>query len=658
MFPLLTLTRAFFLTLLLSTAPAADVSLKKETLDGTTAYRLHNYRVGLLVTPARGGAVTSYKDKLGGNTELIHQQPNNGLCIDHFQAQPWPGELLDAAYEVEAVEQTDERCTIRLSTIVKGQWRGAEYPKLRGLRLDKTYTLVAGSPALRCDVTITAPGKSSALSGYWSQNVFFAGGQYDLDTDVSFRPCARGVRVKSATRTGHFGREDFLRDFSDGWMALIDTTARNGLVVLTDYNDLKFQYVCAGNRTVEPMFQVAYLPAGASRTYTMHIVPVTGLDNVVAATADYVAGYQMQSDNQGSGSVRLSVVRSVTTPKQLSLDLSVMNVENRELTVEAGTAGFGPLRDQPQTKGTTFSGAGMDPLVLKATSTAVLDSGKAVTHVWEQYHNGAYKWGENIQTDMASPYYTGLRPRQKLKLQKPKSLRLRKPYQWRVWYAEGKLDDYYNVVSAVRLVSGYRGDRTLRKRSFLSYSSFGTKLSSFPYDYEELLGYNYIVLGGVKKDALGDLGIEMLCDYLSAGGGMLVLGGPSAYGPSRLAGTKLEARWPVKIRSEDFDLQDVDGKALEVADPSVPFLMDLDFSAKPRVRYVHEAEIRPNAKVVLTVGGQPFLVIGEAGAQKGRVAPMGDVGENTPFWAWSDWPYLLRQIFWWATKRDEYLRPF
>lgn len=663
MLPIHKLSKAVLLSALLAGQAAAGVTIKKETVDGATVYRLQNYRVNLVVSPAQGGAVTSYKDKLGGNVELIHQRPRNGLCMDHFQAQPWPGELLDAPYKIEAVQQKDSQCTIRLSIIAKGLWRGAQYPKLKGLRLDKTYTLAADSPALRCDVRITAPGKSSKLFGYWTQNVFFAGGRFDLDSDVSFRPCARGVRVKSATKAGHFGREDFLSDFSDGWMALVDTKAKNGLVVLADYDDLKFQYVCAGNRTVEPMFQIAYLPPSASRTYTVHIVPVVGLDNVVAATADYVAGYQMQSDNKGSGSVELAVVRSVRAPKRLSLELSVMNVENRKLTANAGALVFSKLSDRPQLKKATFSGAGSDPLVLKATATAALADGKKATHVWEQYHNGAYKWGENIRTDMATPYYIGLRPPQKLKLHKPKSLRLLKPYQWRVWYAEGKLDDYYNVASAVRLVTTYRGDSTLRKRAFVSHSSFGTKLSAFPYDYEELLGYNYIVFGGVKKDALGDIGIEMLCDYLSAGGGMIVLGGPSAYGPSRLAGSKLESLWPVKLRDTNFDLKDVAGKPLEVADPSVAFLMDLDFSAKPRVRYVHDVEVKPGATVVLKAGGRPFLVIGEAGPKKARVAcilgaPMGTVGEGTPFWAWKDWPYLLRQIVWWSTKRDEYLRPF
>ena len=48
-----------------------------------------------------------------------------------------------------------------------------------------------------------------------------------------------------------------------------------------------------------------------------------------------------------------------------------------------------------------------------------------------------------------------------------------------------------------------------------------------------------LILGGVKQDALGNIGQEMLCDYLKAGGSMLVLGGPAAYGASQLAGTPL-----------------------------------------------------------------------------------------------------------------------
>jgi len=638
------------------------VTLKEQKTGGKTAYRLENERVVLLLSSARGGAVTSYKDKRGGHVELIHQQPRNGLCMDHFQAQPWPGELLDAAYSGKAVKQSVDECTVRFTYDVKGHWRGAEYPKLNGLLLQKTYTLRAGSPALGCEVRITAPKTEARLFAYWLQNVFFAGGRYDMDADVCFRPSVRGVRRKAGKDFGHYGREGFLRDFSGGWMALVDTQAKTGLAVLSNYDDLDVLYACAGNRTVEPMYRMTYLPAGASVAYTTHIVPLAGLDNVAAASEDFVAGYRMKSDGKGNGWVALSVVRSVTAPKRLTLDVSVMSVDSPDKTVKAGQIVVENLSEKPQTKKLTFAGAGGDPLVLKVQATVALAAGKTRTHHLEDYYNGSYKWGENIKTDMATPYYAAPRPPQKIRLQKPKAMRLANPGQYHVWYAEGLLDDMYNVTSAVRLTSLFHEGRTLRHRAFVRrQGSFGTRLSSFPFDYEKLLAYNAVVLGGVKRDALGDVGIEMLCDFLDARGGMIVLGGPLAYGFSGLAGSKLGKRWPVTPASEPFDMQDLGSAPIQVAE-NVPFLVGLDWSAKPCVKYLHQVAVKPWGKTVLTAGGQPFLVIGEAGKAKARVAcilgaPMGTLGKGkTPFWEWEDWRFFLRQVYWWVVRHDDMFR--
>jgi uncharacterized membrane protein len=637
----------------------AAVTLKEETLDGKPAYRLENYRVNLVILPAQGGAVVSYKDKLGGNVELIPPGKYNGLCLDHFQCQTWPGELLAAPYDGKIVKQAPDECAVQVSWTVKGEFGGSLFPKLKGLLLEKTYTLRDGSPALETRVKLTAPAKSSTLVDYWSQNVFFAGGTFDFDTDASFRPTVRGVRVKTDRKNGFTGPEDFLRDFNDGWLALLDVKSKSGLVVMTDYNDLRFLYVCGSSRTLEPMFEMAYLPAGASREYTLHVVPVAGLDNIVAATPDYIAGYQMKSDNQGAGSVELAVVRSVRPVAKLTMNVSVGTADKPAPGVTAGELAFDAPGDTPQTKSGTFTGAGPDPLILQVEAKAAPASGDPVAHRFEEYVNGAYQWGENIQTDMASPRYKGVRPPQQLRLNKPKVLKLPRPWEMQMWYAEGLLDDYYGVTQALRLT--HQSDGKIKwTRSFLSANIFGTKLSSFPYDYEELFSYDYIVLGGVRQDALGGLGIEMLCDYLTAGGGLVVLGGPMAYNKSDLAGTKFADLWPVKILPGESDLLDLQGAAIEVVDPTVPFLMDLDWKPRPAVRYLHNVELKPGARVVLTAGGKPFLVTGEAGPNKARVicilgAAMGTVpAGQTAFWEWSDWRYLMRQVFWWTQPYYDY----
>ena len=50
-----------------------------------------------------------------------------------------------------------------------------------------------------------------------------------------------------------------------------------------------------------------------------------------------------------------------------------------------------------------------------------------------------------------------------------------------------------------------------------------------------------IILGGAGKTALKPIGLEMLHDYLLAGGSLIVLGSYGAYGHAQLQGTKLGA---------------------------------------------------------------------------------------------------------------------
>ncbi|NCO36945.1 MAG: hypothetical protein GW893_24195, partial [Armatimonadetes bacterium] len=84
----------------LTSGAHAAVSLTTGDKDGNTRYRMDNGRVSLVVDPSKGGVVVSYKDKLGGDVELIPDQSPHGLGIDHFQSQYWPGEMLGAKYEV------------------------------------------------------------------------------------------------------------------------------------------------------------------------------------------------------------------------------------------------------------------------------------------------------------------------------------------------------------------------------------------------------------------------------------------------------------------------------------------------------------------------------------------------------------------------------
>ncbi|MCG2661195.1 MAG: hypothetical protein L6437_13235 [Kiritimatiellae bacterium] len=639
-------------------ANSAEVKMSEESVDGKKVFRLENYRVNLVISPERGGAVVSYRDKLGGNVELIQQTKYGALCMDHFQAQSWPGELLEVPYEAKVIKNEPGECVIQVSRTATGSWGGSEYPELAGIILEKTYILKADSPALESRVKLTAPAKSSKLAAYWSQCIFWAGGTYDSDNDWTFRPSVRGVRAKSKDKLGHFGFEDFLADFTAGWIALIDKKSKSGLAVISDYDDVKFLYVNQANHTVEHMFNITWLPAGGSAEFYTKIIPVAGLDNVVAANEDFVAGCKMSSDNRGSGKISLDFVRSANAPKEVKLDISIKNIMNPAMVAKAGTIKVEGIGDTVKSAELAFSGAGADPLVLQATGEAVLASGTAGKISFEEFFCGAYRWADNITTDMATPFYKGEKPAQKLKLQKPQSISLRKPGKFNVWFVDGLLDDYLRISDSVNLVSGVYDGGRVRKCSFVISSSFGTKLTWFPYDYEEMLSYNYMVFGGVKADALGPIGIEMISDYQKAGGGIVMLGSPLSYGNSGLAGTKFAELLPVKIKGHAFDIKDVAGAEIKV-EQNLPMLEDLDWNSRPAVRFIHEVEVKDWGKVVLTAGGKPFLVIGET-TNKARVAclmgtPMGTLQDEKglPFWKWNDWPYLMRQIFWWVSKHDE-----
>ncbi|MDD5704807.1 MAG: glutamine amidotransferase [Kiritimatiellae bacterium] len=637
----------------------ADVTLTQEDCAGKPCYRLDNGRVSLRVDPARGGAVISYRDKLGGDVDVVPEKSPNGLCIDHFQSQDWPGEMLGATYEVIDRKNDPQACALVLRYTVTGRWGGNEEARLKDLVLEKTYTLRADSPALECRIKITAPKKDSKLLAYWQQNIFFAGGQYDRATDKSFRPTTRGVRVKAGENWGATGPESFVRDISAGWLALLDTQRKTGLVMLSDYNELDALYANGGNATLESMYRITYLPAGQAVEYIAYIVPVVGLDNVVAATTNYIAGYRMKSDGHGTGQLALSAIRSANAPAALSLKVSLLNVQKPAQVTPVGTVAFAALGDQVQTKALAFQNAGADPLVLQVDAECPAATGTVATNRFEEYYNGAYSWGENMTVDMVTPVYRGERPKQKLTLYKPEPLKLKPLPGMQVWYAEGLLDDVYRLTPAMQM--SYLPNSAVDRldRVFTSYSpNWLTKLSSFPYDYERLLSYDLIVLGGVKQESLGNIGQEMLGDYLRAGGGMIVLGGPAAYGAAHLGGTPLGELLPVTMANTAFDTEKLADAVLQPTPTGASILEDLDWSAKPRVRYLHKATAKPWGNVVVEADGRPFLVIGEVGPNKARVAcilgvPMGMAEANAaPFWQWKDWTYLMRQVIWWTMKEN------
>lgn len=635
---------------------AEPVSLAVAKVDGHDVIKLQNYRVSLTVDPTHGGAITSYSDKLAP-AELVLQKSFNGLCMDHFQEQSWPGEMLEVPYDYKIVVQTPEEAQVTVSRKVSGVWGGKlANKKLSDLLLEKTYTLRADSPAITCAVKLTAPVDEAKVFSYWVQNVYFAGGDFDQAVDRTFRPSARGVRSSAQQKNGMYGAEEWLRDFSDGWMALVDTQKKSGLAAITDYNDLRINYACGGNLTNELMFNTNYLPKGQSRTYVTQLTPIIGLDKILHVGGKMLVGYAISTDNKGAGSVKFAVERSAEVVRDLTFAVSVAGATDGK-EVKVGTATFGPLVDAPQEQSLVLANIPSDPVVLRVTASGHTADGKEFTEKFEDFFSGAYKWGDNIQTDMRSPVYAAERPPQKLTIAKPAQMLAKRTYAGSHLFFQGLLDEEYNIAGAVHL-AGYD-----QKTDVIYYNYSGSwygELSDFPYDYDKLLSYDCVILGGVSKSGLKPLGLEMMQDYLQAGGGLVVLGSHGAYGRSQLKGTKLADAFPVDFSSEISDLKMTGGKRVSMGPDTADFLKYSTLSDKATCYFLHPATAKPGAKVLMQVDGQPFMVAGEYGPNKARIvcilgAPMGSpAAGQTPFWQEDDWCLMLRNAIWWVSHRDEH----
>ena len=114
-----------------------------------------------------------------------------------------------------------------------------------------------------------------------------------------------------------------MRDFSAGWISLIDTRKKSGLSMITNYDDLRINYANIGNQSNELMFNTTYLPRGQSRTYTVQLLPVVGIDRLLYTDAQLTVGYAMQTDNKGGGKVDFTVERSAQPVNTLTLDVAI-----------------------------------------------------------------------------------------------------------------------------------------------------------------------------------------------------------------------------------------------------------------------------------------------------------------------------------------------
>ena len=241
----------------------------------------------------------------------------------------------------------------------------------------------------------------------------------------------------------------------------------------------------------------------------------------------------------------------------------------------------------------------------------------------------------------------------------------------RVWFAKGlyyKLYHLQEVLDARKAAVSYayiiRGQRGSALAGFpLEGKPLGPKAPLAdpdeekadlrpppPGPYEQVMSYDLIVLCDIDLEAFTVPQRAMIQDFVRAGGGLLVVGGPFAFGRGGMEhSTLLEPLLPVTTTGE-FDLQPLPAPAPLQPVKGHIAKDGLAWAQHPTVLWLHHAQPKKGATVEMTAGGLPALVTWEYG--KGRVAALTAtvLGEPpTPCWEWADWPKLMTNVVQWLT---------
>ena len=182
-----------------------------------------------------------------------------------------------------------------------------------------------------------------------------------------------------------------------------------------------------------------------------------------------------------------------------------------------------------------------------------------------------------------------------------------------------------------------------------------TSLDALPGTAAEMGQYNVVILDDVDPLALGGTGQTLVRSLLQHGGGLLLTGGFYAYGNSHVKGTDLEPFWPVTV-SAPFDLLSSTPPAVLAPAGKSPLTAGLSWDKHPAVLWRQALPARPDAQVLITAGGQPFLVVRSTptGRQAAVLAaPLGVPPEGSlAYQDWKDWPVLLARLIKWLAQGE------
>lgn len=175
----------------------------------------------------------------------------------------------------------------------------------------------------------------------------------------------------------------------------------------------------------------------------------------------------------------------------------------------------------------------------------------------------------------------------------------------------------------------------------------------FPFTMEELSEYACVILSDVGADTLliptgtfyaGKVfpnRCQLLKDYVLQGGGLLMIGGYMTFngigGQGKWWATPVQDVLPVQLLTCDDRMEHCEGIVPEVVDAGHPILKEIE-GPWPHLLGYNKSSLKDGAELVMTVGGDPFVVAASYGEGKTAVFS----SDCSPHWApqeFCDWKY-------------------
>jgi len=620
----------------------ADVILKQgKDKKGNITLSISNNYFRIIITPSKGGSITSFVDKATGKEWLSDIITSPGLFYDHVWQQTWPGELFYAPYNFSIEKKDKKECRIKVWKVITGKINEQIDVNIANLLLEKTYIIEDRNPFIKTMIRISNPTEKNKFFGYWMQNIFCPGGKRN---SVYFRPSTQGIEVASV-RIGKDGRQifsgkEFVKNPNNGWMGTLNPETMEGAIFLVDYNYTRWLYNCRANYTTEIFYDKVTLPPGKFWETQILFIPNKGFKGYTYASENIIADINIRKQTNQQILITHTLYASTRTLNHLTLTSNVFSFPDNRLLKQSKFK-ISHLEFQPIKRQETIKLTPGQEIVVKVNI-----SGENISEEYETFYTPKYELKELFRYDFG---YRAPKRRKKKHYFKPSQI-VKLPHKGTVILDIHGLYHYlYGVEKAAKLIPNSK-----LVNSYFMEDVYGKQISYFPSSYRELMSLDIIALSNIPSSVFGDEEEEYIKDFVKYGGGLLIFGDYFAFAHSDYKDNKLADLIPVELKNS-FDITSSEPLLLKPVTKS-EIVKGISFREKPVVLYYHNIKgVKPGAKVILKAGEKPFLITYRYG--KGRVAICtGTVLGVEPegkivFWKWKEWPKLVANILNWLKGR-------